>query len=367
MPSLGGAQPAGPPAGAGPGRRAARGRRRGHADPVGLRLRGRRPGSRVPADVRRAGRVLVSGPAARRHLPQPAGQAGRGSSLDGTKVSVTCGAARFTLLTMPVEDYPTLPDMPDGHRHGRRRRLRQAVAQVAVAAGRDDTLPVLTGVRIEIEGDDDHAAGHRPLPARPARARPGRPRPPTQPGVALVPARTLADTAKSLAGRRRGRRIALGRRRRRRGHDRLRGPAAADVRRPGCSTASSRRSARSSPPSTRHATPSSTPPTLIEAVKRVALVAERNTPVRLRVHRRQVDPRGRLGDEAQASEAIEATLDGRGHRRSRSTRSSCSTASARSTTPYVAAVVHRSPASRRSCAVQSRARTARRTTATATC
>ena len=33
--------------------------------------------------------------------------------LDGTKVTVTCGASRFTLLTMPVEDYPQLPAMPE--------------------------------------------------------------------------------------------------------------------------------------------------------------------------------------------------------------------------------------------------------------
>jgi hypothetical protein len=32
--------------------------------------------------------------------------------LDGSRVSLTCGSARFSLQTMPVEDYPTLPDMP---------------------------------------------------------------------------------------------------------------------------------------------------------------------------------------------------------------------------------------------------------------
>src|SRR4029079_17190835 len=30
----------------------------------------------------------------------------------GSHVEITCGSARFTLPTMPVEDYPTLPDMP---------------------------------------------------------------------------------------------------------------------------------------------------------------------------------------------------------------------------------------------------------------
>src|SRR6266511_3377232 len=30
----------------------------------------------------------------------------------GSHVEITCGSARFTLPTMPVEDYPTLPEMP---------------------------------------------------------------------------------------------------------------------------------------------------------------------------------------------------------------------------------------------------------------
>ena len=33
-------------------------------------------------------------------------------TLDGSRVSLTCGSARFSLQTMPVEDYPALPDMP---------------------------------------------------------------------------------------------------------------------------------------------------------------------------------------------------------------------------------------------------------------
>jgi DNA polymerase-3 subunit beta len=45
---------------------------------------------------------------------------------------------------------------------------------------------------------------------------------------------------------------------------------------------------------------------LVEAVKRVALVAERNTPVRLRFSEGQVAIEAGTGDDAQASEAVEA-------------------------------------------------------------
>jgi DNA polymerase-3 subunit beta len=49
---------------------------------------------------------------------------------------------------------------------------------------------------------------------------------------------------------------------------------------------------------------------LVEAVKRVALVAERNTPLRLTFADGSVLLEAGSGDEAQASEAIEATISG---------------------------------------------------------
>src|SRR5690606_2732181 len=58
--------------------------------------------------------------------------------LDGTKVTVTCGASRFTLATMPVDQYPALPDMPDLSGAIDGSALQHAVSQVSVAASRDE-------------------------------------------------------------------------------------------------------------------------------------------------------------------------------------------------------------------------------------
>ena len=66
--------------------------------------------------------------------------------LEGTRVVLTCGPARFTLPTLPVEDYPALPAMPSTAGTLGSDVFEAAVRQVALAAGRDDTLPVLTGV-----------------------------------------------------------------------------------------------------------------------------------------------------------------------------------------------------------------------------
>ncbi len=68
-------------------------------------------------------------------------------------VTVTCGPASFTLVTLPVKEYPRLPELPllagtvDGG------VLATAIGQVAPAASRDDTLPVITGVNFEIYDD----------------------------------------------------------------------------------------------------------------------------------------------------------------------------------------------------------------------
>jgi DNA polymerase-3 subunit beta len=50
-----------------------------------------------------------------------------------------CGSSRFTLQTMPVEEYPALPDMPKAAGSIAAGTFAAAVAQVAVAAGKDDT------------------------------------------------------------------------------------------------------------------------------------------------------------------------------------------------------------------------------------
>ena len=69
------------------------------------------------------------------------------------KVQVACGSSRFTLREMPVSEYPSLPKSPENSGSIAGDVFTQAVAQVAIAADRGDTLPILTGVRVEIQGD----------------------------------------------------------------------------------------------------------------------------------------------------------------------------------------------------------------------
>ena len=112
-------------------------------------------------------------------------------------VAVTCGPASFTLVTLPVKEYPRLPELPllagtvDGG------ALATAIGQVAPAASRDDTLPVITGVNMEISEDtirlvatDRYRLAIRELGWNPAH--------PGSAGTLLVPAKTLSDAARMM-------------------------------------------------------------------------------------------------------------------------------------------------------------------------
>jgi DNA polymerase-3 subunit beta len=103
----------------------------------------------IAAEVDEAGTALVSG----RLLADIASRLPNAPvqfSTDEGKIAVRCGSAKFTLLSMPVEEYPTLPQVDDRTGVVPAEEFADAVAQVTVAASRDDVTPVITGVQLEV-------------------------------------------------------------------------------------------------------------------------------------------------------------------------------------------------------------------------
>ena len=262
----------------------------------------------VPAEVSDEGRALVSGRLLSdicRSLPnKPVDM-----TIDGAKVSLTCGSARFSLQTMPVEEYPALPDMPQATGTVRSDLFANAVAQAVVAAGRDDMLPVLTGVRLEIDGSDLAllATDRFRLSLRELSWDPGAT---DITAAALVPARVLADTAKSLTAGPEVT-IALSTSGAGEGIIGFEGSAGGGVRR------TTTRLLDGEFPKVRTLFPSDQTTiarvdraTLVEAVKRVSLVAERNTAVQLAFSEGLLTLDAGSGDEALATEQIDASVDG---------------------------------------------------------
>ncbi|MEU8507279.1 DNA polymerase III subunit beta [Streptomyces brevispora] len=258
----------------------------------------------VDAEIEEDGTVLVSGRLLAdicRALPNRPVEI----STDGVRATVSCGSSRFTLHTLPVEEYPALPQMPTATGTVPGEVFASAAAQVAIAAGRDDTLPVLTGVRIEIEGDtvtlastDRYRFAVREFLWKPENA--------DASAVALVPAKTLLDTAKALTS---GDTVTLA----------LSGSGAGEglIGFEGAGRRTTTRLLEGDLPKYRTLFPTEfntvavieTAP-FVEAVKRVALVAERNTPVRLSFEQGVLILEAGSSDDAQAVERVDAVLEG---------------------------------------------------------
>ncbi|WP_338677839.1 DNA polymerase III subunit beta [Streptomyces sp. SCSIO 30461] len=258
----------------------------------------------VEAEVEEDGTVLVSGRLLAdicRALPNRPVEI----STDGVRATVVCGSSRFTLHTLPVEEYPALPQMPTATGTVPGEVFASAAAQVAIAAGRDDTLPVLTGVRIEIEGDTVTLASTDRYRFA-VREFLWKPESPDASAVALVPAKTLLDTAKALTS---GDTVTLA----------LSGSGAGEglIGFEGAGRRTTTRLLEGDLPKYRTLFPTEfnsvavieTAP-FVEAVKRVALVAERNTPVRLSFEQGVLILEAGSSDDAQAVERVDAKLDG---------------------------------------------------------
>jgi len=256
----------------------------------------------IPAEIRDEGTILVSGRLLAdicRSLPS----APVDIETDGSKVTLTCRRSSFHLATMPENEYPALPALPDSNGMVDGAAFSQAVSQVIIAASKDDTLPILTGVRLEFEDDlitflatDRYRLAMKELPWAPTT--------PGQSMSALVKAKTLNEVAKTLGGS--GElKLAITQ-----DDSRLIAFESAGRATTSLLVDGDYPKIRSLFPETTaiHAVVNTSE--LVEAVRRVSLVAERNTPVRLAFTDGQVHLDAGTGEDAQASEELEARLEG---------------------------------------------------------
>ncbi len=118
---------------------------------------------------------------------------------DGSRLTVSAGTRRYTLPTMPAEDYPTVPARAPHVGTVDVSTFADRVARVTVAAGRDDTLPVLTGVSVTLDASgvtlwttDRYRLATAVVPWAPVDG--------LDPVAVLPHARTLADAVKFIGG-----------------------------------------------------------------------------------------------------------------------------------------------------------------------
>lgn len=260
--------------------------------------------AKFKADISQKGKVLVPGKLLAeisRSLPAKPVT----FNLEGSRVLVTAGSAKFTLPTLPLVEYPALPELPSASGSLNSDLFATAVNQVAIAAGKDDSLPTLTGVFVEINKNqitlaatDRYRLAVRELTwsAQDANIE----------TTSLLRARTLADAAKSLIGTTQVT-IALA-------------PTNTNEKLVGFisegKTMTSRVLDGSFPPF-RHLLPTeSTADAIIEvaplldSVRRVALVTDKTVPLRLNFSNNSLQLEAGTGDEAQASEKLDINYKG---------------------------------------------------------
>jgi DNA polymerase-3 subunit beta len=152
----------------------------------------------IAAEIEEPGRILVSG----RLLADIASRLPNAPvqfSSEDARINVVCGPAKFTLLSMPVEEYPTLPQVTEQSGLLPAEAFSTAIAQVAVAASRDDVTPVITGVQLEVtENSLSLVATDRYRVAVRVIEWDSGDKPLTETLTALVPARTLQEIGKTF-------------------------------------------------------------------------------------------------------------------------------------------------------------------------
>ncbi|MBM3655873.1 MAG: DNA polymerase III subunit beta [Actinobacteria bacterium] len=226
-------------------------------------------------------------------------------NLEGSRVLVTVGSAKYTLPTLPINEYPNLPVMPDTSGSIASDLFATAVNQVAVAAGRDDSLPTLTGIHIDINKEviTFAATDRYRLAVREINWTPNNPEEAT---TALLRARTLADAAKIISS---SRNISFSV-----------APNPSNERLIGFTTEQKSMTSRQLDgtfPPYRHLLPSESiatavieVATLLDSVRRVALVTDKTVPLRLKFSGNSLHLEAGAGDEATATEELQISYAG---------------------------------------------------------
>ena len=148
----------------------------------------------IDGDVSTTGSVLVSGKLLADIVTRLPGDAVT-VSLTDNKLLVTSGTAKFSMSVMPLNEYPNLPDVPPATGTFDGELLAEAIAQVGVAALKDDGQPAIQNISIELTdktisftATDRYRIASRDVPWTSSSI--------SEPLQILVPARVLIEAGK---------------------------------------------------------------------------------------------------------------------------------------------------------------------------
>lgn len=152
---------------------------------------------RIPAEIENPGTIAVAGKLIAEIVAVLPNKPVDIRVVDGSKALLSCGSSRFELPLIPLDDYPQLPELPEVTGTIDQQLFVEAITQVVAAAGKDDTLPMLTGVHMDVDGSEIllAATDRFRLAMRTVQWQPA------ADGVEaklLIPAKTLQENARTL-------------------------------------------------------------------------------------------------------------------------------------------------------------------------
>ena len=106
----------------------------------------------IVANVETSGTALVSG----RLLNDIVGRLPNhpvSFEVSGSKLSISCGSSKFDLATLPIEQYPTLPPIPEVSGTIDGDAFIGAIRRVSVASAKDSTRAFQKGIQIKVDNE----------------------------------------------------------------------------------------------------------------------------------------------------------------------------------------------------------------------
>lgn len=224
-------------------------------------------------------------------------------STEGSKITITSGKSTFIMQLMPDNEYPALPELPSTLGQVDAQTFNQAISQAIVAVSREENRPVLTGIKTQIIGEkvimtstDRFRLSQASFTWTPQQTE-------TE-STLLIRGSLLRDIARSLDE-----------------HQNVtldfnpENPALVGIENAG--RASTCQLIDGEFPAVDRLFSDEYPiqavlskQDLLDAIKRVALVADRNAPIRMVFSGKEVTLSAGAVDEAQANEVLEVDLDG---------------------------------------------------------
>lgn len=151
----------------------------------------------VPARVEREGAAVLSGKVFGQIVRKLAGDQVSYRTAESGVAEIVSGRSRFTVHTMAEDEFPSLPEIDEEEMWRiSQGALRRMIRHTSFAAAADESRPFLTGVFVEVEGDEirlvatdsNRLAFHKGKLAAGA----------TRPRSGIVPVRTLSELMRIL-------------------------------------------------------------------------------------------------------------------------------------------------------------------------